>query len=89
MLHRLLLLPVLSLAACATAPPRVVVVPPSAHNVRGIDPLDVRFSEIDVDRVPIQNAVRRISVAVCQQYGSHYFFSPEFMYATDFMMETP
>jgi hypothetical protein len=54
-----------------------------------IEPLDVRFAEVHLERVPIQDAIDHIATEVRQVYGSRYFFSPAFQRATDPMMKAP
>ena len=77
------------LSGCATSPPRVAVHPPPAGDVFQQHPLDVRFAEVRLERVRIQDAIHLLAREVKQVYGEKYAFSPAFQSATDPMMERP
>lgn len=51
------------LIGCAATPPRVVVQQPSA-NLRQIHPFDVRFAQVDIDQMPIFDAVEALAAEV-------------------------
>ena len=43
-----------------------------------IHPLDVRFASVDIDRLPIQDAIDAMAAEVRHVYADHYNFSAAF-----------
>jgi hypothetical protein len=76
---------VVATASFAGTPARVVV----STAARPDDPLDVRFAEVQLDQLDMQDAVLLMAREVKKIYGSRYAFSPAFESATDPMMAHP
>jgi hypothetical protein len=68
------------LIACASERPRIVVTSPPTPNPLDTAPLDVRFADIEIHRMPMLNALQMISTEVRNPYGwnfaFHYLFTP-------------
>jgi hypothetical protein len=85
MLRSFFLVALVATASFAATPARVVV----STAPRPDDPLDVRFAEVQLEQVDIQDAVLLMATEVKKVYGSRYAFSPAFESATDPMMTHP
>ncbi len=78
-----------ALSACAHPIARVVVQSVAKGEVASVSPLDVRFSEVNIQRIPIQDALDRIAAEVRAIYGNDYFFSVAYQSESDPMMSAP
>jgi hypothetical protein len=88
MLRVLLLALAVSVPSCASAAPRIIVEPP-ARDPRMISALDVRFADVHLHHVPIQDAISQLAEAVHRVYGWEYAFSPAYHSARDPLMREP
>src|SRR5262245_55500120 len=68
------------LIACTSERPRIVVNSPPTPNPLDTAPLDLRFADIEIHRMPMLEALQTISTEVRNAYGwnfaFHYFFTP-------------